>query len=374
MVLARLSLATAAVVAAATAVHVGTAMPPTAELPAGLAVAARPAPKSVPELYSLHCAQCHGESGDGNGVTELERPARSFVEGGYIYGNTIAAVTRTLRRGIPGSAMPSFADSLTEHERSLLARHVLSLGPESTDASPAECQVPTSGRPEVLDGPLMVPGLASSAPVGDVGLHPSRLMTFPGGPSVQFARSDWRLTALRAEGPVFRDDWRRGGRSITARGEVLWQPPSPEAEDPGALAVRGEATPLPKRLRRTELMGRSILQQFSVTGAEGEARLEERVAIVAAGDDALILRDLQLSGDESITFQGFPAPGGMFNPPGSGDGARVTSDGVGFTVVDMQSEDASSRRRRVVLYHPQTERMSSDEATSIVRTFNDGGR
>ena len=102
-----------AVVAAATAVHVGTATPPTAELPAGLAVAARPAPKGVAELYELHCAQCHGEKGDGDGVTELERPARSFVEGGYIYGNTIAAVTRTLRRGIPGSAMPVSYTHLT---------------------------------------------------------------------------------------------------------------------------------------------------------------------------------------------------------------------------------------------------------------------
>ncbi|MGB0330858.1 MAG: c-type cytochrome [Planctomycetota bacterium] len=253
MVLPRLALAAAAVVAAATAVHVSTATPPSAEIPAGLAVSARPSPKGVAELYGLHCAQCHGEEGDGDGVTELERPARSFVEGGYIYGNTIAAVTRTLRRGIPGSAMPSFADSLTEHERSLLARHVLSLGPEGTDASPAECLVPTSEVPEVLDGPLMVPGQPLSAPVGDVGLHPSRLLTFPGAPSVQFARGSWALVALRAAGPVRRDDWRRGGRSITASGEVLWGAPSPEATDPGALVTRQDGAAAAKRLRRTRL-------------------------------------------------------------------------------------------------------------------------
>jgi len=373
MVLPRIVLTAAAVVAVATAVHVSTAMTPTAELPAGLAVSARPAPKSTSELYALHCAQCHGERGDGNGVTELERPARSFVEGGYIYGNTIAAVTRTLKRGIPGTAMPSFADSLTEHERSVLARYVLALGPAGTAPTAQECLAEAADRPEVLDGPLMAPGLPESAPTGDLGLHPSRLIRFPEGPSIQYARDNWSVVAIRAEGAVSRDDWRRGGRSITARGEVLWQPPSPEAEDPGALAVRGEATPLPKRLRRTELMGRSILQQFSVTGAEGEARLEEQVAIVAAGDDALILRDLQLSGDESITFQGFPAPGGKFNPPGSGDGARVTSDGVGFTVVDTLKEDASGPRQRTVLYHPK-KGLSSGDATSIVRAFHRGDR
>ncbi len=374
MVLPRLVLATAVVAAAATAVHVGTATPPSAPLPAGLAVSARPAPKSVPELYELHCAQCHGEKGDGNGVTELERPARSFVEGGYIYGNTIAAVTRTLHRGIPGSAMPSFADSLTEHERSQLARHVLSLGPEGTAPSSAACLVEPAERAQVLDGPLMVPGLAASAPVGDVGLHPSRLVMFPGGPSIQFARGSWDVVALRAQGPVFRDDWRRGGRSITARGEVLWQPASQDADDPGALVVRGEGTPLAKQLRRTELMGRSVRQQFIVTGAEGEARVEEQVAVVAAGDGALILRDLQLSGDESVTFQGFLGDSGMFNPPGSGGGPLVATDGAGFTVVDTLNVDATSLRRRVVLYHPQTERMSPSEARSIVRTFQNAGR
>lgn len=339
MVLPRLALAAAAVVAAATAVHVGTATPPTAELPAGLAVAARPAPKSVAELYELHCAQCHGEKGDGDGVTELERPARSFVEGGYIYGNTIAAVTRTLRRGIPGSAMPSFADSLTEHERSLLARHVLSLGPEGTDASPAECLVPTSEVPEVLDGPLMVPGQPLSAPVGDVGLHPSRLLTFPGAPSVQFARGSWALVALRAAGPVRRDDWRRGGRSITASGDVLWRRPSPDAADPGALVTAQDGATVEKRLRRTQLGAAAITQEFGVDARFGGARLSERIAPLDLDGADAVVRVLELSGDEGVTFAALPA--------GSAPG-RVAADaaiqGDGWWVVD------SATRRRVILY------------------------
>lgn len=121
-------------------------------------------------------------------------------------------------------------------------------------------------------------------------------------------------------------------------------------------------------------MGRSVRQQFIVTGAEGEARVEEQVAVVAAGDGALILRDLQLSGDESVTFQGFLGDSGMFNPPGSGGGPLVATDGAGFTVVDTLNVDATSLRRRVVLYHPQTERMSPSEARSIVRTFQNAGR
>jgi|GEM_PF-1461856 len=374
MVLPRLALAAAAVVAAATAVHVGTATPPTAPLPAGLAVSARPAPKSVTELYELHCAQCHGEKGDGNGVTELERPARSFVEGGYIYGNTIAAVTRTLRKGIPGSAMPSFADSLTEHERSQLARHVLSLGPEGTAPSAEACLVAPAEQAEVLDGPLMIPGVAASAPVGDVGLHPSRLVVFPGGPSIQFTRGSWDVVALRAQGPVSRDDWRRGGRSITARGEVLWQPPSPEALDPGALVVHSDGAALPKRLRRTELHERRIVQYFSVEAPTGEARVEEQVTTVTAGGDTLILRDLALSGDESVTFPDVRGPGDQRRSPGSGDALRVSSGGAGYTVVDTRPESAPGPRRRAILYHPRSGPLDHAEARSIVRSFRGAGR
>ena len=357
MVLPRLALATAAVVAAATAVHVGTATAPTAALPAGLAVSARPAPKSVPELYELHCAQCHGEKGDGNGVTELERPARSFVEGGYIYGNTIAAVTRTLNRGIPGSAMPSFADSLTEHERGLLARHVLSLGPESTDASPAECLVPTPDRPEVLDGPLMIPGLPASAPVGDVGLHPSRLMIFPGGPSVQFARGNWDLIAIRAQGPVSRDDWRRGGRSITARGEVLWRRTAPDAVDPGSLVNLEGGMHASKRLQRTQMDGRSITQVFRVGSPDGSARLSERVRPVTFGDDAVIVRVLELTGDEAVTFAPLSrsAEGSPEGPAGrdaAEDAARSRQTAGpradnGWWAVDGPDD----LRQRVIVYH-----------------------
>ena len=39
-------------------------------------------------LYAEHCATCHGSNGDGKGTADLDRPARSFLDGGYSYGNT----------------------------------------------------------------------------------------------------------------------------------------------------------------------------------------------------------------------------------------------------------------------------------------------
>ena len=62
--------------------------------------------------------------------------------------------------------MPSFADSLTEHERSLLARHVLALGPAGTAPTAQECLAEPADRPEVLDGPLMAPGPPRERPRG----------------------------------------------------------------------------------------------------------------------------------------------------------------------------------------------------------------
>ena len=59
------------------------------------------------QLFLDNCASCHGETGDGQGVTELDRPARSFKDGGFSYGNTPVALFRTISVGIPGTPMPA---------------------------------------------------------------------------------------------------------------------------------------------------------------------------------------------------------------------------------------------------------------------------
>ncbi len=69
-------------------------------------------------LYRQHCAVCHGISGDGAGpaASVLEPYPRDFRNGLFKYTSTIAGtkpttadLERTLLRGIPGTAMPSFA-------------------------------------------------------------------------------------------------------------------------------------------------------------------------------------------------------------------------------------------------------------------------
>ena len=80
------------------------------------------------KLFVTNCAACHGETGDGKGTTELDRPARSFQDGGFSFGNTPEALFKTISTGIPGSPMPAFDASLKEAERRLLASYVVTLG------------------------------------------------------------------------------------------------------------------------------------------------------------------------------------------------------------------------------------------------------
>src|SRR5262245_58704892 len=81
------------------------------------------------KLFHDNCAQCHGDTGDGKGWAQLDRPARSFKDGGFSFGNTPEALFRTITVGIPGTPMPSFDSALGEQQRKLLADYVVTLGP-----------------------------------------------------------------------------------------------------------------------------------------------------------------------------------------------------------------------------------------------------
>ncbi len=69
-------------------------------------------------LYREHCVSCHGVTGDGRGpAAMLQSPyPRDFRAGIFKFKSTVRGqkplrgdLVRTLRRGIPGSSMPSFA-------------------------------------------------------------------------------------------------------------------------------------------------------------------------------------------------------------------------------------------------------------------------
>ncbi|MFO0798059.1 MAG: c-type cytochrome [Gemmataceae bacterium] len=87
-------------------------------------------------LFRKHCAQCHGVAGDGRGPTgpwidphprDFRRGAFKFVSSGDGTKPRRADLLRTIREGLRGTAMPSFA-RLPDADREAMAAFVVYLG------------------------------------------------------------------------------------------------------------------------------------------------------------------------------------------------------------------------------------------------------
>ncbi len=209
------------------------------------ASAAQDASKRARELFVANCASCHGETGDGKGTTELDRPARSFQDGGFSFGNTPEALFRTISTGIPGTPMAGFDASLSEEERKLLADYVVTLGP------PIEAVADEDMVLAVGDAPVIVRGLLPSLGEG-LPSHPRGLLIGdPSGITFEYRVDDVRLLALRQGGFVKRSDWTgRGGTALEPLGKVVHLV---EGGKPEACFFAGSA-PLGARLSGTRQM------------------------------------------------------------------------------------------------------------------------
>lgn len=185
------------------------------------------------ELFVKHCAQCHGENGDGNGVQRLEKPARSFKDGGFSYGNTPEALLRTITFGIPGTPMPSFSSALTDAQKKELAAYVITLGPEVVEVKASETRL------VVKDVPLFVRGKLPPIVEGAKETVRGLLVGTPDGFTFEYDVEDVRLLGVRQGDFVERRDWGgRGGDALQPLGKVvvscgsppgrpvfLWSPP-----------------------------------------------------------------------------------------------------------------------------------------------------
>lgn len=143
---------------------------------ASVAVAGRGA-----ELFARHCALCHGPRGRGNGEAApvLFPPARDFGRGEFRLVRTQSGAPTdddlmdVLARGMPGSAMPSFAWLPTEDRRALVA-HVRALATAGlaetlqevatrlrAPLAPGEAQAQAVAR--LTPGPVIDPGRPAPA-------------------------------------------------------------------------------------------------------------------------------------------------------------------------------------------------------------------
>jgi signal transduction histidine kinase/CheY-like chemotaxis protein len=242
----------------------GVEAPSAPTAPPAPAVAAAAAPRAVDAaaLYAQHCALCHGPSGDGDGTLVLDRPARSFKQGGFSFGNTEEAIFRTIGSGIGSTPMPGFAQLLDEDERRALARHVIALGPE---------QVPGAGLASILavgERPVVVRGQFDALVAGGPEIPRGLLIGNPDGLSYQYRADDVRLLAVR-QGPfVDRKDWgERGGLPLEPLGRVIYLAdadgdPPPEWQTYPTYEVSAV-------LRGTSIGGASAVLHYDLVLADG---------------------------------------------------------------------------------------------------------
>ena len=168
------------------------------------------------ETYMMYCAQCHGITGDGTATIEIDRPARSFIDGGFSFGNTVHAISKTTASGIPGTPMPPFAEVLTPEEIKEVAEYVRTLADVLPEATLDETELVVDNRPVVARG--LLPSLGEGLET-----HPRGVMI--GNPdrfSYEYDGEPVRLLAIR-QGPFLRRaDWgNRGGSALELLGRIV---------------------------------------------------------------------------------------------------------------------------------------------------------
>ena len=219
-------------------------------------------------LFVQHCASCHGEKGDGQGVTDLDRQARSFLDGGFSYGNTPEALYRTLTSGIPGTPMPSFDGALTDDQRRALASYVVTLGPPITHVDEGRTIVYVEDEAVIVRG--MLPPITDGAKDIVRGL----LVGLPGGTTFEYAVDDVRLLGVRRGGFVKRRDWvGRGGQGLAPMGTLTTLEPE------GTAPFKYLEQPATRRLTSTRVEGpRAVLEYDIVQEGQVVRRIIEEVS------------------------------------------------------------------------------------------------
>ena len=93
-------------------------------------------------LFGATCAGCHGRRGDGQSrvATQMTPRPRDLTRGEYRFRSTVsgalplrADMLRTLREGLPGTAMPGWKDRLDDGKLRSLVLHLESLSPRFAD-------------------------------------------------------------------------------------------------------------------------------------------------------------------------------------------------------------------------------------------------
>ena len=88
-----------------------------------LALQAGPAPDAGGDLFKQKCAMCHGA--DGKGYAALKTP--DFTDPKVQASLKDEEITKIIKNGKPGTAMPPFKDSLSDDQIKSLVGYIRSL-------------------------------------------------------------------------------------------------------------------------------------------------------------------------------------------------------------------------------------------------------
>ncbi|WEV78796.1 c-type cytochrome [Janibacter cremeus] len=84
------------------------------------------------EVYAANCQVCHGGSGNGDGAwaeVGMDVPPRDFTDSEWMSSQSDGVFYTSIQRGVPGTAMPSFADRLSEKEIWAAVAYIRGLSP-----------------------------------------------------------------------------------------------------------------------------------------------------------------------------------------------------------------------------------------------------
>jgi mono/diheme cytochrome c family protein len=87
---------------------------------------APPAFQSPEEIYKGICARCHGEKGDGKGMTYiyLDPAPRDLTKTTFMINKPEERFLKSLKDGVPGTSMPPWGRVLTDDQRRAVLNYV----------------------------------------------------------------------------------------------------------------------------------------------------------------------------------------------------------------------------------------------------------
>lgn len=90
------------------------------------------------EIYQAHCAECHGDSGEGNGYAADSLPIPILPSDFTRELLSEQATLRVLREGVTGTSMAPWGDRLNPQEMIAVAGYVRSLFQDTPPGSSAD--------------------------------------------------------------------------------------------------------------------------------------------------------------------------------------------------------------------------------------------